>query len=67
MSSLFTSVFSCVYKCVCKQFSERLYNDLLSCIAEHLESLNDKIKRNVSLCDTICPKDYIFKTLDSSV
>ena len=37
--SVLLSTFSCVYKCVCKQFSERLYHDLIRRITSHLERL----------------------------
>ncbi|KAK2143768.1 hypothetical protein LSH36_814g01054 [Paralvinella palmiformis] len=35
----FEQMYSCVYKCVCKQFSERLYHDLIRRITSHLERL----------------------------
>lgn len=35
----YEQMYSCVYKCVCKQFSERLYGDLLELISGHLENL----------------------------
>ena len=33
------SMSRCVYKCVCKQFSERLFADLLQTITSHLEQV----------------------------
>ncbi|XP_064603535.1 CDK2-associated and cullin domain-containing protein 1-like [Liolophura sinensis] len=36
----YEQMYSCVYKCVCKQFSERLYADLLRHITSHLDRLN---------------------------
>ncbi|WAR20869.1 CACL1-like protein [Mya arenaria] len=46
----------CVYKCVCKQFSERLYQDLIHYMAEHLTSL-------AQLLDSLvpCPADFLDK------
>ena len=35
---------SCVYKCVCKQFSERLYGDLLNEITCHLQRLSQQLQ-----------------------
>ena len=32
--------YSCVYKCVCKQFSERLYSDLLMKISSYLDHVS---------------------------
>lgn len=43
----FVFVFSCVYKCVCKQFSERLYSDLLNEITRHLERLSLELQVRV--------------------
>jgi len=34
----------CVYKCVCKQFSERLFADLLQSITSHLEQVHLRIQ-----------------------
>jgi len=39
----YEQMYSCVYKCVCKQFSERLYNDLKTLITRHLEQLAQQI------------------------
>merc|ERR1719370_1859086 len=39
----YEQMYSCVYKCVCKQFSERLYQDLLSKVSSHLSRLNGEI------------------------
>ncbi|ELU05474.1 hypothetical protein CAPTEDRAFT_119976 [Capitella teleta] len=36
----YEQMYSCVYKCVCKQFSQRLYSDLLRQITAHLERLS---------------------------
>lgn len=33
----YEQMYTCVYKCVCKQFSERLYSDLISTVTTHLE------------------------------
>ncbi|XP_013378608.1 CDK2-associated and cullin domain-containing protein 1 isoform X2 [Lingula anatina] len=35
----YEQMYSCVYKCVCKQFSERLYNDLLQYITDHCDKM----------------------------
>ncbi|XP_059152001.1 CDK2-associated and cullin domain-containing protein 1-like isoform X2 [Physella acuta] len=40
----YEQMYSCVYKCVCKQFSERLYNDLLTHLSLHMEKLNKELK-----------------------
>jgi len=39
----YEQMYSCVYKCVCKQFSERLCNDLLTKVSSHLARLNAEI------------------------
>ena len=39
--------FSCVYKCVCKQFSERLYADLIDHITRHVQSLSEQLQNHV--------------------
>jgi len=39
----YEQMYSCVYKCVCKQFSERLCNDLLAKVASHLANLKTEI------------------------
>lgn len=39
----YEQMYSCVYKCVCKQFSERLCNDLLTKVSTHLTHLNTEI------------------------
>ena len=41
--------YSCVYKCVCKQFSEKLYADLMAHMAGHLEKLNEQLKSLVMI------------------
>ena len=38
---------SCVYKCVCKQFSERLYSDLLNEITGHLQRLSRELQASI--------------------
>lgn len=35
----YEQMYTCVYKCVCKQFSERLFADLLQTITSHLEQV----------------------------
>lgn len=35
----YEQMYSCVYKCVCKQFSERLYRDLIQQMTAHLEKM----------------------------
>ncbi|GFS02647.1 CDK2-associated and cullin domain-containing protein 1-like [Elysia marginata] len=40
----YEQMYSCVYKCVCKQFSERLYNDLLSHLSTHMVHLNSELQ-----------------------
>ncbi|KAH9500100.1 CDK2-associated and cullin domain-containing protein 1 [Bulinus truncatus] len=42
----YEQMYSCVYKCVCKQFSERLYNDLLYHLTSHMEHLNLELKKH---------------------
>ncbi|CAL1533065.1 unnamed protein product [Lymnaea stagnalis] len=42
----YEQMYSCVYKCVCKQFSERLYNDLLHHLSSHMEHLNQELKNH---------------------
>ena len=44
----YSFICSCVYKCVCKQYSERLYSDLLRQITSHLERLCLEIQSTVS-------------------
>lgn len=39
----YEQMYSCVYKCVCKQFSERLCQDLLAKVTTHLTRLNTEI------------------------
>lgn len=41
------SACSCVYKCVCKQFSERLYNDLLGYMSQHCDKLKAALVEQV--------------------
>jgi len=43
LTSVFVS-YSCVYKCVCKQFSERLYSDLLQKISCHLDKVSMELQ-----------------------
>lgn len=40
----YEQMYSCVYKCVCKQFSERLYRDLLNFISTHLTGVNQELQ-----------------------
>ena len=40
--------YSCVYKCVCKQFSERLYSDLVKLITDHLAKVAQDLQAPVS-------------------
>lgn len=40
----YEQMYSCVYKCVCKQFSERLYTDLLNFMSSHLTSVNQDLQ-----------------------
>lgn len=44
----YEQMYSCVYKCVCKQFSERLYGDLLRLISAHLERLSIEMQKQDS-------------------
>lgn len=39
----YEQMYSCVYKCVCKQFSERLYQDLLNYMSSHLSSISQEL------------------------
>lgn len=43
----YEQMYSCVYKCVCKQFSERLYNDLLRYMSSHLATLSVELQKVV--------------------
>lgn len=43
----YEQMYSCVYKCVCKQFSERLYRDLLHFISTHLTGVNTGLQECV--------------------
>lgn len=54
----YEQMYSCVYKCVCKQFSEKLYADLMKHMARHLEILNEQLK---SLRQSEDPKSFIEK------
>ena len=65
--------FSCVYKCVCKQFSERLYSDLIQYMSKHLEEKNEEFQAWVCmsisslLCrwsGNICIKSFIKLSLE---
>ncbi|XP_074642617.1 CDK2-associated and cullin domain-containing protein 1-like [Tubulanus polymorphus] len=40
----YEQMYSCVYKCVCKQFSERLYNDLCQKITTHLQQISIQLQ-----------------------
>lgn len=40
----YEQMYSCVYKCVCKQFSERLYSDLLMYMSKHLSGLSQELR-----------------------
>lgn len=40
----YEQMYSCVYKCVCKQFSERLYSDLLQKISCHLDQVSMEVQ-----------------------
>ncbi|GAB1604028.1 CDK2-associated and cullin domain-containing protein 1-like [Argonauta hians] len=40
----YEQMYSCVYKCVCKQFSERLYTDLINHIRRHLGQVDSHLK-----------------------
>lgn len=40
----YEQMYSCVYKCVCKQFSERLYTDLLNFMSSHLATINQELQ-----------------------
>ncbi|XP_046333035.1 CDK2-associated and cullin domain-containing protein 1-like [Haliotis cracherodii] len=43
----YEQMYSCVYKCVCKQFSERLYSDLLALMTSHVQMLNTQLEGNM--------------------
>ena len=60
----FILIYSCVYKCVCKQFSERLYNDLLAQITGHLERLCLHLQVNIRVSRVL---KYIMKRSNLSV
>lgn len=40
----YEQMYSCVYKCVCKQFSERLYTDLINHIRSHLSQIDSHLR-----------------------
>lgn len=40
----YEQMYSCVYKCVCKQFSERLYSDLMQYMSKYLEGKNEEFQ-----------------------
>lgn len=40
----YEQMYSCVYKCVCKQFSERLYTDLINHIRSHLSQIDSYLQ-----------------------
>ncbi|CAH1783770.1 unnamed protein product [Owenia fusiformis] len=54
----YEQMYSCVYKCVCKQFSERLYKDLLEQISNHLEDLCVQLQKRYYELDS---KEYVEK------
>jgi len=39
----YEQMYSCVYKCVCKQFAERLYQDLMAKVGGHLTRCTEEI------------------------
>jgi len=39
----YEQMYSCVYKCVCKQFAERLYQDLMAKVGDHLARCTQEI------------------------
>ncbi|KAK7482053.1 hypothetical protein BaRGS_00026745 [Batillaria attramentaria] len=43
----YEQMYSCVYKCVCKQFSERLYADLINHIRQHVQTLSAQLQTNM--------------------
>ncbi|XP_052228892.1 CDK2-associated and cullin domain-containing protein 1-like isoform X2 [Dreissena polymorpha] len=45
----YEQMYSCVYKCVCKQFSERLYQDVIEHMSRHLATLSQELQ---ALTDT---------------
>lgn len=48
VSISYEQMYSCVYKCVCKQFSERLYGDLINHILKHVTSLSEQLQSHVN-------------------
>ncbi|KAK7109087.1 CDK2-associated and cullin domain-containing protein 1-like [Littorina saxatilis] len=44
----YEQMYSCVYKCVCKQFSERLYGDLIDHITRHVQTLSEQLQTHVN-------------------
>ncbi|KAL8586031.1 hypothetical protein ACOMHN_045417 [Nucella lapillus] len=44
----YEQMYSCVYKCVCKQFSERLYGDLMEHVTKHVQSLSEQLQSHVN-------------------
>ncbi|KAK6186273.1 hypothetical protein SNE40_008343 [Patella caerulea] len=47
ISISYEQMYSCVYKCVCKQFSERLYKDLLNHIEQHVCHLAEQLSNSM--------------------
>ncbi|KAL5021893.1 hypothetical protein ScPMuIL_001048 [Solemya velum] len=42
----YEQMYSCVYKCVCKQFSERLYSDLMKHMNSHMVTINNRLQKS---------------------
>ncbi|XP_033757779.1 CDK2-associated and cullin domain-containing protein 1-like [Pecten maximus] len=47
MAISYEQMYSCVYKCVCKQFSDRLYTDLMNHMIQHLKNLNQQLQSSM--------------------
>ena len=47
---------------MCKQFSERLYADLLSYMSNHLKGVNEELES----CVSICVDEYYFTIITKS-
>ncbi|KAK3601412.1 hypothetical protein CHS0354_037745 [Potamilus streckersoni] len=52
----YEQMYSCVYKCVCKQFSERLYADLMKHMKSHLFALDKELEQSMQT-----PASFIHK------
>ncbi|GAB6024534.1 CDK2-associated and cullin domain-containing protein 1 [Chamberlinius hualienensis] len=63
----FEKIFSAVYKCVCSQLSDRLFNDLRTCVTDYLHKMVNNI-REVQLTEeefeVLVVEPYINRIMD---